>query len=355
MAPLRPVIRVLFDEAHDEAWTIRPEVAARMQPSHPADASYARAAELLRARRVTVDAHTAGALDAAALREADAVVLAHPSEPKWEATVGAGTPVLGDAELDALEAFVHAGGGLVVLGESEQDKYGNNLNALLARFGLAIEHDTVQDYERNLNSTPSWVRADPATGERGAAGDLLAGVAGACFYRAGTLAITDAGADVQVLARTAPSASTPHAPLAAAVRHGRGRVVAFADSDLFGDDCLGDLGHEALWTNAMAWVAAAAYGTPAAGAASEAKADPAWTRLREATNALRVLQEPDGSLDLGEHDEATVRSLVDTMAAAVEELAPRFAHQADYLTAAVADLRAWAQGGFAKPDFTASL
>src|SRR4051812_33052879 len=342
MAPLRPVIRVLFDEAHDEAWTIRPEVAERMQPSHPADASYARAAELLRARRVAVEAHAGGPLDAAALEHADVVVLAHPSEPKWEATVGAGTPVLGDAELDALEAFVHAGGGLVVLGESEQDKYGNNLNALLARFGLAIEHDTVQDYERNLNSTPSWVRADPATGERGAAGDLLAGVAGACFYRAGTLAVTDAGADVQILARTAPSASAPGAPLAVAVRHGAGRVVAFADSDLFGDDCLGDLGHEALWTNVVAWAAAPAYATPATVTPSQAAADPAWVALREATDALRVLQEADGSLDLARHDAARVAEHVTAMATAVGALAPRFPHQADYLTQVVADLRAWA-------------
>ena len=54
MADLRPVIRVLFDEAHQEAWTVRPEVAAQMQPTHPADASYARAADLLRARRADV-------------------------------------------------------------------------------------------------------------------------------------------------------------------------------------------------------------------------------------------------------------------------------------------------------------
>src|SRR4051812_6444840 len=125
MAPLRPVISVLFDEAHAQAWTIRPEVAATMQPTHPADASYARAADALRARRIAVDAHAAGALDAAALAGADVVVIAHPSEPKWEATTGAGTPVYSPAELDALEDFVAAGGGLVVLGESEQDKYGN--------------------------------------------------------------------------------------------------------------------------------------------------------------------------------------------------------------------------------------
>ena len=39
------------------------------------------------------------------------------------------------------------GGGLIVLGETEQDKYGNNLNELLERFGLHLENDTVQDYE----------------------------------------------------------------------------------------------------------------------------------------------------------------------------------------------------------------
>jgi len=32
---------------------------------------------------------------------------------------------LSDAELDAIEAFVNHGGGLVVLGETEQEKYGN--------------------------------------------------------------------------------------------------------------------------------------------------------------------------------------------------------------------------------------
>jgi hypothetical protein len=346
---------VLFDEAHQEAWSIRPDIASAMQPTHPADASYARAAEILRARRMEVGAHADGPLDAAALGAADVLVLAHPSEPKWEATTGAGAPRLDDAELDAIEAHVRAGGGLVVLGESEQDKYGNNLDALLGRFGIRIEHATVQDYERNLNSTPSWVRADLGAGERGAGGDLLAGVGGACFYRAGTLAIADAAADFQVLARTSPSASAPGAPLAIAVRHGAGRVVAFADSDLFGDDCLGDLGHEALWTNVMAWVAQHAYATPAPAAVSDAAADPAWAALREATDALRVLQEPDGSLDVAKHDAGRARELAAAMAQAVRRLAPRFPHQGPYLEQAVADLEAWVASGFSKPDFTASL
>ncbi|WP_445149783.1 DUF6421 family protein [Baekduia sp. Peel2402] len=353
MAPQLPVIRVLFDESHEQAWSVRPEVAARMQPSHPADASYARAADVLRARRIAVDPHLDGPLDADALAGTDVVVLAHPSEPKWEATVGSGTPMLSRDEIDALEGFVASGGGLVVLGESEQDKYGNNLNILLARFGLAIEHDTVQDYEYNLNATPSWVRSVVAIGERGASGDLLAGVTGACFYRAGTVFVED-GIDAQVLARTAATASTPGAPLAVAVRHEAGRVVALADSDLFGDDCLGDLGHEALWVNLVSWAAARAYAAPAEPKPSDAAADPSWADLRDATDTLRALQSADGSLAQDASADAA-RPLVETMAAAVEALAPRFPHQTEYLKASVADLRAWADGGFAKPDFTTSL
>ena len=85
--------RVLFDESHCQAWTIRPEVARAVQPSHPGDSSYARAADALRARDFAVSAHTDGPLDAAALAGADVLVIAHPSDPKWERTVPSGTPI----------------------------------------------------------------------------------------------------------------------------------------------------------------------------------------------------------------------------------------------------------------------
>ena len=49
--------RVLFDEAHSEAWSIRPEVAERMQAAHPADASLAAAAAALARRDFDVAAN----------------------------------------------------------------------------------------------------------------------------------------------------------------------------------------------------------------------------------------------------------------------------------------------------------
>src|SRR3954464_15555234 len=115
--PTHPEIaRVVFDESHSEAWTIRREVARQRQRSHPEDSSYVRAADALRARSFAVEPHVAGPLDAAALTGVAVLVTARRSEPKWERTVPAsGPPRLTDAELDAIAAFVRAGGGLILL------------------------------------------------------------------------------------------------------------------------------------------------------------------------------------------------------------------------------------------------
>ena len=134
-----------------------------MQPAHPGDASYARAAAALAERDFVVDVNADAALTAETLGGADVLVIAHPSDPTWERTTGTGSPRLSADEIDAVEAFVAGGGGLIVLGETEQDKYGNNLNELLARFGLHLENDTVQDYEHYRNA-PSWVLADLRAG-----------------------------------------------------------------------------------------------------------------------------------------------------------------------------------------------
>ncbi len=175
MPTRRPVARVLFDESHGEAWTIRPEIARAISPAHPEDSSYVLAAQALGKRDIAVTAHVAGPLDAAALGEADVLVLAHPSDSRWERTVPGGAgPVLADDELDAIEAFVRAGGGLLVLGEEEHDKYANNLNALVARFGITIENDAVSDYEQH-DDAPHWVLAE-LDHESADGVDVLAGV-----------------------------------------------------------------------------------------------------------------------------------------------------------------------------------
>ncbi|HEV7882730.1 MAG TPA: DUF6421 family protein [Solirubrobacteraceae bacterium] len=351
MPARRPIATVLFDEAHGEAWTIRPDVARAIAPSHPEDSSYALAAQALRERGISAVVHLDGALDGDALRDADVLVLAHPSDPHWERTVPGGSPLLSGRELDAIEAFVRDGGGLIVLGEEEHDKYANNLNALLARFGIRIANDAVSDYEHH-DRAPHWVLAELAGEGRVGGVDLLARVASACFYRAGRLELRNGSV---ALARASATASTPGAALLAATEHGAGRVVVAADSDLFGDDCLAHHDHEALWCNLVHWAAGGAFRRAAAPHASAARDDPCWRTLRETVDALRLRQRADGSVDLGAHDEAALAGEVEHIAHAVAGLAAHFPHQAGYLQAAVADLRAWAVAGYGKPDFAASL
>ncbi|MEA2155150.1 MAG: hypothetical protein QOE11_1290 [Solirubrobacteraceae bacterium] len=351
MPTRRPAARVLFDESHGESWTIRPEVARAIQPAHPEDSSYALAAQALARRDVAVTAHVQGPLDAAALAAADVLVLAHPSDPRWERTVpGAAGPVLGDAELEAIETFVRAGGGLLVLGEEEQEKYANNLNALVTRFGITIESDAVSDYEHH-DGAPHWVLADLDHTVAGGV-DALANVGSACFYRAGRLALRDGA---RALARSSGMASAPRAPLLAAAQVGAGRVVVAADSDLFGDDCIGLHDHETLWCNLVLWAGAAAFARPAPRRRSPAHEDPHWAQLRGAVDRVRLAQQRDGSIELARHDRTWLDAELQTICAAARALGEHFPHQREYIDAVVCDCQAWAREGFGRPDFTASL
>jgi hypothetical protein len=349
------IARITFDEAHSEAWSIRPELSRAMQPSHPGDASYALAASTLTSNGYEVHAHLEGPLDGAALSDSDLLIIAHPSDPAWERTTGSGSPRFSAEELDAIEGFVRDGGGLLVLGETEQEKYGNNLNELLARFGLHLENDTVQDYE-HFNGAPSWILSEFGDGGRGRDGDLLARVRRACFYRATTIT-TSNGA--RILARTHSSASTPNAPLLVTTTHGAGRVVVLGDSDLFGDDCIGELDHSALWLNIAAWAARSRDAEDPGSAPrrthplrGELPAE--WVTLRERTGALAELQAPDGSLK-EDADREQASEHLEAMLAALEALRPAFAHDEEYLRAVALDLRGWRDAGYAKPDFTRAL
>jgi hypothetical protein len=351
---------VLFDEAHSEAWSIRPDVVTQMNPKNPGDAGYLRAAQSLRDHGLTVSPHVGGALDAEALLNHDVLVIAHPSDGTWERVTGTGSPKLSSEELDGIEQFVRAGGGLVVMAECEQDKYGNNLVDLLERFGVRPLNVTVQDTVHNHQGVVAWVLADlPA---RHGSVDLLARVNAACFYRSGILRITSPHAEV--LACTSADADVPGEPLAVAINAGRGRVAVFADSDLFGDDSIGDYDHETLWTNVVTWAASGSEMAPGGVDAGEAEpgepltSEPAWLALKAAVSAVRPLQRKDGSLDIETHGESavgTASASLDACVSAIAALRPRFEHDGEYLDALVVDLQRWRDSGFGVPDFLDSL
>lgn len=333
---------VLFDEAHSQAWSIDPVQATAMNPTQPADASMHVAATALRAAGCRVSARTTGPITAELLASVDVLVTAHPSDPKWERTTG-GSPVYTDGELAAITEWVRAGGGLVVLAEHEHDKYSNNLNALLAPFEIWIEHASVVDTDANRNGVVAWVRPDVRPHA------ITARIDDVTLYRTGTLT---AGDDATVLLTASPKANQPAASLAAATTSGAGRVVVFADSDLFGDDSIADGDHRALWVNVITWA-----GTSTENVGVTAGQLPAaWAELKHDVSELRVMQNADGSITFGqEHDPTLAAGLLANIVRSIGELIDVFPHDRGYLEQVIADLNRWADGGFEVPDFLDSL
>ncbi|MEU2791290.1 DUF6421 family protein [Streptomyces sp. NPDC007100] len=95
-----------------------------------------------------------------------------------------------------------------------------------------------------------------------------------------------------------------------------------------------------------------------AATAERVVAHPAWPVLKDAIETIRPWQSKDGSVDLdaeGAPPADIVRHEVERAIAAIEALAPLLPHDAAYHRALVADLRGWADGGFAVPDFLDSL
>lgn len=354
-----PFARVLLDQAHSSAWSIDADLAAQMNPANPGDASLARAASALRERGTQVLAHTDGELTPAALAGVDVLVIAHPAAASSERVAGDLPPALSPAEITAVIDHVDAGGGLVVLAECDHDAHGNNLGDVLAPFGLGIVstlvHERADGGRRHLGNA-TWVLGETGTGP---GQGVMAGIGEVCFYRSGNIDVSGAKG-ARVLARTSATAHPAGQPLAVTVEHGQGRVVVLADSDLVGDDSIGELDHEELWVNLVTWAGngSRTLETTADGVADASSVvpadDPAWLALKAAVEELRLMQTTDGSL-AQDADRERASALVATMTERIAELAPRFPHDADYLAALPLDLQRWVEGGFGVPDFLDSL
>ena len=344
--------RILIDQSHSQAWTIDLELAAEMNPANPADASYANFKELAESAGFDVLSHTSGTISESTLQAVDVLVLPHAASPEWEHTVGYGSPLLEKSEITAIQAFVAAGGGLLVLGENEQAKYGNNFNELIADYGIKLTNETVQDPARNFKDVASWPKPEFPTL---LLSDFRFMVHEVVLYRTGTL---DLGTDFagEVFLRTSESALPAQAAVAAATRAAEGQVVVIADSDIFGDDSINDLDNSKLLMNILGFLALGAkQGTRDVASARKLLTDnPGWTALQAAIESMRPMQNKDGAIeDASQHAQAA--SLLDQVIISIRALTPNFSHQTEYLTQVVKDLEAWREGGFAKPDFYQSL
>ena len=158
-----------------------------------------------------------------------------------------------------------------------------------------------------------------------------------------------------MIARTFPTASPPRAPLAAVVEHGAGRVVVLADSDLFGDDCIGELDNEPLWLNLVYWAAQPAFAgvrgrhrLPRSGRPELARAEAGGRGAPRSPNCRTAPSTRPSTTP------AASTELVEAISERHARLARHFPHQKEYIEALRADLRSWVDSGFAKPDFMRS-
>jgi hypothetical protein len=348
----RKVVRVLFDETHSESWTIDRGQAARINPDYPENSSYASAAEVLSNRDFLLARHTHGALDSAALVQADMVAVLHPCDSRWEKTTPDTSPRFAASEIAALQDFVRDGGALLIVTEYEHAKYGDNLNELLAPFGLEILSTTVIDRARCLHTNPAWVvgsaAADfPVLGHR---------VDRACFYQSGACRVVPAeGAEARIAWHASPQASPSGAGLIGVSRYGKGRVAVVTDSLLFGDEFFGELEHCALWLNICYWLAVPAFARSGVRVLQSAPAQSApWLALKEQVNRLRELQLPDGAI-ADDAARAQAAPLCGEILDSLAGLRPAFGHQGDYFDQLDLDLRGWLDTGFPKPNFSRSL
>ena len=350
---MRRTPRILVDQSHRQAWTCDPELAAKMNPANPADSSYAMVAEAARRDGFELVVNESSEITAELLRDVDVFVLPHASEDDWEKTVGYGSPKLTDAEISTLEEFVLSGGGLLILGETEQQKYGNNFAELAIRFGAKITNATVQDPVHNHNAVASWPKPDMPRLVRS---DLNFKVKNLSLYRAATLELLSSE-NAEVFLATSEHALPASAPLAAALWRGEGRVVVIADSDLFGDDSVADGDNIQLWLNIVGFLSNAktAKLSGSSKAESWASSNLDWQRLVRAVEELRPLQLKDGSIDFATAEIAQVDKLVDEVITSVNALSEHFPHQEGYIEALNKDIASWREGGYKVPDFYDSL
>jgi len=344
-------VRVLFDEWHSESWSCSRERAREFQPENPAGASYQQAADWLAARDFSVERNTAGPLTANRLAGVGVLVLPHPCDPRWERTTSMHSPGLSPGELEAVQDWVREGGALLVITEYEHDKYGDNLNELLAPAGIRIENGKVFDRSACRHDNPEWFLAAPEPEHplgHGAQG-------GVCFYRAGWCTV---GPGAEAAWCASVQAHPANAAVVATAMLGSGRIAVVTDSVLFGDERFHEPGAVQLWENLLYWLAAAGvraeedFGRPRV-RSSPVSISPEMTTLLAFVEALREVQQPDGSLAPDGHVAAV--TAVEAIRAELVKLAPHFPHQVEYFGALDRDFAAWIEGGGGKPDFGASL
>jgi hypothetical protein len=234
--------KIIFDESHAETWTLDKNVALAITPDSPEKSYYGHLAELLRdelnlacapMRKWEVDLP----LDSKLL------IIAHPSAPEVEPGLP-GSPLFSVEETEQVRKFVEAGGGLLVLGEYSYPLWRNNLNELMAPYGIQFNSDTVMRPRAKDDPTLSrHFLIAPASSH-----PISQNMSEISYHRGCSIKLWAPETDAIV-------AATPQNEiLCAAKKYGNGRVAAIGDSDIFAAPYIGDSDNARFFINLISWL-----------------------------------------------------------------------------------------------------
>jgi L-asparagine oxygenase len=245
-------MRLLYDEGHNQTWTIDPGLAlelSRRTNEAPRYYSYAHVADLVAARfGGKVGRITESPLTPELLRTGDVLLLNHCCSARHKHLGVGGEAIFSAAEIAALAAAVHAGLGLLVLGEFEIDSWGSNVNEVLAPFGMRFRNDVATIAADRVRGP---LRLPIFETEEIAAHPAAPSVRKVSY---------GSGCTVELLADPANERSQgvvrsgEGEVLLAVAEVGRGRVVAVGDSDLFAEPFLSYNDNRALLIGLLSWL-----------------------------------------------------------------------------------------------------
>jgi hypothetical protein len=260
-------MKLLYDESHNQTWTLDPNLAVELSQrtnEAPRYYSYAHVTDLVRAhfggdvRRIVK-----GPLTRELFTPGDVLLINHCCGARHAHGGVGGDAIFTPAEIAAITAAVEEGLGLLVLGEFEIDSWGSNVNDLLVAFGIRFRNDVATvaaEAVRGPLRLPIFETADVLPHA------ATAGVRKVSYGSGCSLEILDERVRVVV-------GNGQGAALLAAAQVGRGRVVAAGDSDLFALPFLSYNDNRALLVSLLSWLSGRSAAARGAEPAAEGEAE----------------------------------------------------------------------------------
>lgn len=241
-------MKVVYDESHNQTWTIDPSLAVSLSlrtNESPRYYSYAHVAELIRSRfQGECDRLSQGPFTEEALAGVDLLILNHFCRSTHEHIGVGGEGTLSPEEIAAVARAVEGGMGLLVLGDFEIDTWGSNVNEVLVPFGLKLNNDTAtvevstaRWQERLAVFEVTSIEEHPVT----------QGVGKVSYCSGCTISLLDERAKPVI-------ATADGAVLVAAAEVGQGRVIAVGDSDLFAEPFITYNDNTLLLVRTLEWL-----------------------------------------------------------------------------------------------------